>query len=919
MERLRETLNLIAVFLLAIVNLAALSSCQNLNTTFATFTIDVGSTSSADQHANYSWSQPPNTTISISQETTTYLPAPSTDQTQEILDSAETGFPNRYQELPYYNEEKDDDFEEPADHVIPYSVHEDARDVPTRPEHVAPGLWAKPPPDKDIPLDFVPTKLHAQVRGTHTVKRLPQQEAIENAETDEEKHNAHRLREVVTNSKANTVYTEEGYEDSAYDHAGHIRDADFHEGFARKLHDRKNDKQGSRSGKRKKGEHGKLVPNEYKEYDEDYQDHLEENRKREKISDDEHNLIEYGKNAWQGSEIDPKLVIVNGVQELEKDIEEDAEEAERSERIYQRQQESRPSNEVDVNSLESEEAHDEDDLKNEGNKPVTSKKQKSKLQKKKTDTLDKETKTSRKLGQKKRFREESHETTVLPAEDGRSSEVDPETPASLHGFVKNPLNLEVHSIDQSTLRYVTPASSVAFQQLDEPTTINYSQVLWDYFKTSQQPPTIGPIGFIPNSTTPSPRLEEHTPVAVATIDGHGPYLLVTKEETTTLPSTFFGTHSFQPQNLFSDPVPNSVGEQGLPERSDEASYIGGVDNVIDTSTVPTFSSVQPLLLQPLQTTNIEDTEYSSSTTLFDDVAPTPAVTTLNFTEEAYSRIDDYQANPFLGPIVDNSNIAVTRNKFKYRVLVRPTPKKPVKPTAPPQPLYQQTPSSTTLQEDNGSKRTREDLSAKYTKILDYIKSKQKIKPLAGSKITFSGDLSLMKPPVPHQRAVYSSFPTSYPIAEHSGVAFESEANNWRGASRDQHRSQPTDPSYPLNPLVFAHPAQLTYRKNLLPVTKLLPPPPLPLPPPIAGTYVTYHSGSQHNDYLSHVLGRPQQQQPRDNTLKLFPLTLDASWRPRRKKRSGDGKFRGDYDGTPDVKAAANNAAANHDSRSGSAN
>ncbi|EFN60258.1 hypothetical protein EAG_04337, partial [Camponotus floridanus] len=48
-----------------------------------------------------------------------------------------------------------------------------------------------------------------------------------------------RLREVVTNSKVNTVYTEEGYEDSAYDHAGHVRDADFHEGFARKLHDRK--------------------------------------------------------------------------------------------------------------------------------------------------------------------------------------------------------------------------------------------------------------------------------------------------------------------------------------------------------------------------------------------------------------------------------------------------------------------------------------------------------------------------------------------------------------------------------------------------------------------------------------------------------------------------------------------------------
>ncbi|XP_032689273.1 myosin-M heavy chain-like [Odontomachus brunneus] len=565
MERLRETLNLTAVFLLAIANLAALSSCQNLST-FAT-TIDIGSTGSADQHTNYSWSQPPNTTISIFQETTTYLPVPTTDQTQEILDSAETGFPYRYREPSRLDEEEEEDnSEKPADHVIPYSVHEDARDVPTRPEYVAPGLWAKPPPDKDIPLDFVPTKLHAQVRGTHTVKRLPQQEAIENAETDEEKHNAHRLREIVTNSKVNTVYTEEGYEDSAYDHAGHVRDADFHEGFARKLHDRKNDKQSSQSGKRKKGEHGKLVPDEYKEYDEDYQDHLEENRKREKTSDDEHNLIGYGKNAWEKSEIEPKLVVANGVQELEEDIEEDAEEAERSEKVYQRQQESRPSYEVD--SSESEETHDEGDLRNEENKSVKSKKQKSKSLKEKTDILGKGTKTLRKSGQKERLREESHEKIVPPAEGSDSLEIDSETSASPHGFVTNSLNLEV-------TRYVTPTS---FQQLDEPTTINYSQVLWDYFKTSQQPL---PIALIPNSTTPNPRLEEHTPVAVATIDGHGPYLLVTKEETSTLPSTFFSTNSFQPQRLFSDPVnfaSNSVGEQDrLPERSDEVSYIGGVN------------------------------------------------------------------------------------------------------------------------------------------------------------------------------------------------------------------------------------------------------------------------------------------------------------------------------------------------------
>lgn len=929
MKRLRETHNPTVVYLLTIASLAALSSCENLYT--ITTTIDIGSSAAGggvtDQQADYSWLQPSNTTtISISQETTTYLPASTTvPTTQELLNPEETGFSNWYAQPSHRREEEEDDDDDepegPADHTIPYSVHEDARDVPTRPKYVAPGLWAKPPADKDIPLDFVPTKLHAQVRGTHTVKRLPQREAVESAETEEEKFNAHRLRKVVTNSKVNTVYTEEGYEDSAYDHAGHVRDADFHKGFARKLHDQKNNKHGSWSGKRKKGKHRNLVPEEFKEYDEDYQDHLEESRKREETADDEHNLIGYGKNPWEGSEIDPQLVVASGIRELEKDVEEDAEEAERSARVYQREQESKPLSEDD--GSESEETSDEDDLKDEENKPVTSKKKKKKF-KSRDEKADKGKETSRKSEQKKKLRKGSQGKTVFSV-DGTSSEVDSEAPESPQGFIARPLNSQVYSIDQTTLRYFAPASSATYQRLDEPTTtINYSQLFWNFFKAK---PTVEPIVHVSNSTTLEPELEEHTPVAVATIGSQGPYLLVTREETSTLPSTFFGTSDFHPQRLFSDRShfePNSAGSgtHRSSGQSDDIAYIDGVDNVIATSTVATFGSeVRPLLLQPLQSTSIENTEYSS-TTLLDDAASTPAVMTLNFTEEAYARIDDYEANPFLKPILDNSNIAVTRNKFKYRVLVRPTPKKSQKPTTSHQPPHQKTPLSETSQEEDENKRIRDELNTKYKKILDYITSKHKIKPFASNKKTvLPGDLTLLKPPIPHQRATYPIFP-SRPIADHSSASVESESpresGNWRDSSRHQHRSRPTDPLYRFNssPFVLVHPVQLTYRKNMLPVTKLLPP--LPLPPPvITGTHVTYRSGGQRNDYLSHVPGKPQHQQQSDKPLKLFPLIPNASWRTRsRRKRSGEGESHddcdGDSDGAPCVKVVANNAESNRD-------
>ncbi|XP_011629500.1 uncharacterized protein LOC105421997 [Pogonomyrmex barbatus] len=366
MKQPRETDNFFIIFVLVAI-IQTVSSNQNLHATFTT-TIDIDSTNDGDKVTKLAWLQPLNTTTSIDQDSTTYLPDSTSVQVKEILDSSETNVLSRYARPPYqyteYTKEDDDPEEPPEDHAIPYSEHEEAKNVPTKPRYVGPGIWAKPPPEKNIPLDFVPTKLHAQVRGVHTVKRLPQHEAYESAETDEERRNAPRLREVVTNTKVNTVYTEEGYEDSAYDHGGHIRDADFHEGFARKLHNQK--KNGY--DKKKRGKSRNLIPDEFEEHEEDYRDHLQENRKFEE-TDEEDNLVGYDRNSWEESEIDPKFVAEFNIHKLEEDIEKNAEETEKSSEMYQNAQESKIRNDIKFDSSELEKSHVKNNLKHE-NKPI---------------------------------------------------------------------------------------------------------------------------------------------------------------------------------------------------------------------------------------------------------------------------------------------------------------------------------------------------------------------------------------------------------------------------------------------------------------------------------------------------------------------------------------------------------------------
>ncbi|XP_030760549.1 uncharacterized protein LOC115885704 [Sitophilus oryzae] len=74
--------------------------------------------------------------------------------------------------------------------------------------------------------EFVPQRLYTQVRNSENEKHLPYEPA---------RTGTGRLKELIKDSKVHTVYSEEGYEDSAYDHAGHVKKAEQDEGLAKKL------------------------------------------------------------------------------------------------------------------------------------------------------------------------------------------------------------------------------------------------------------------------------------------------------------------------------------------------------------------------------------------------------------------------------------------------------------------------------------------------------------------------------------------------------------------------------------------------------------------------------------------------------------------------------------------------------------
>ncbi|CAG9767454.1 unnamed protein product [Ceutorhynchus assimilis] len=68
---------------------------------------------------------------------------------------------------------------------------------------------------------FVPLQLYSQVRKSENEEHEPYN-PLEHG----------RLKEIIKDSKVQTVYTEEGYEDSAYDHAGHEKKAEKDQGYS---------------------------------------------------------------------------------------------------------------------------------------------------------------------------------------------------------------------------------------------------------------------------------------------------------------------------------------------------------------------------------------------------------------------------------------------------------------------------------------------------------------------------------------------------------------------------------------------------------------------------------------------------------------------------------------------------------------
>lgn len=87
------------------------------------------------------------------------------------------------------------------------SEHEFPREVPTRVRYPGSGVWAKPKPGTGVDLGFIPKKVYTQTRKYNTVTRLPQEAALDDATTTEEKINAPRLREVISHKKVQQVRT----------------------------------------------------------------------------------------------------------------------------------------------------------------------------------------------------------------------------------------------------------------------------------------------------------------------------------------------------------------------------------------------------------------------------------------------------------------------------------------------------------------------------------------------------------------------------------------------------------------------------------------------------------------------------------------------------------------------------------------
>ncbi|KAG7208595.1 hypothetical protein KM043_014804 [Ampulex compressa] len=775
--------------------------------------------------------------------------------TEQTLGSSETVLsssflpapPNRAKVDPESSSSsEDDDPEGPPDHVIPHSSHEEPREVPTRPKYNAPGEWAKPPADKDIPLDFVPTKLYAQVRTTHTVKRVPREEALEAAQTEEERENALRLREVVTNSKVNTVYTEEGYEDSAYDHAGHIRDADFHEGFARKQHDQLDRKRvsgdGQRRKKRKKNrEKGRfrVNPEKFEEYEDDYRDHYEDRPSEKTHADDQED------DEWQPTADDPKYIVEHGVQKLEEDVEREEEEAEADSEINRT---------LDLHNATNDEHEDEESIQeshkireNQTVQPIEKKK------KKKTKKLNYSPEHyNDNYEPSSSFRDtiegskEKDNDKVYPEddpEDFRITEIPPlrktthensrleETreQEDSESYLENPSESSRFNPPRISSRYRTPmpasTSSSRPASSEESTTVSYSELLWNFYKAKQkQPKTTVQSPLIPEPTTSNPSVEQQTAVAVATINGHGPYLLLTKQETpeTTIQPSFVSSEASYAQKFYSEP--DSTSQTSFTDflnPGNRVGYMENINNLLSSSTMAALSDFSSTLdqfnafWQPLttqQTVFPETTQASersldvlaSSSEASPVVSPLRADEVEEIREEARFDVSGEYKEDSLNPEVQSVNSTGSR-KPRYKILVRNKPKKSGH-----VPQGRESSSnrdgSSMENRQNGVPSFKEiEVNANYMKVLNYLRGKDSIYGDAkkqgkdfGSDVerNYPEDLTIMKPPRP-SRISYPDFssnlqPGESILLDRSSVRIEGEiprGAKWKSKSKASSRNR----------------------------------------------------------------------------------------------------------------------------------
>lgn len=171
---------------------------------------------------------------------------------------------------------------------------------------------------------FVPTKLYAQVRASNVIERVPRGEILD--ESEESKENAAHLKEVITNKKIATIYTEEGYEDSAYDHGGRLKNANFDENYAKKFH-KKHNKKKSASSNMKNTHQNSLDADNYSNIYRKNPKTLKvipksaNNRKRNAKHKKNKNLGRNIRKKFLKSKINPKFLVQQGIKQLERNIE----------------------------------------------------------------------------------------------------------------------------------------------------------------------------------------------------------------------------------------------------------------------------------------------------------------------------------------------------------------------------------------------------------------------------------------------------------------------------------------------------------------------------------------------------------------------------------------------------------------------